>query len=106
MAGAGLAVSVPIASPPLARASASAYPALRACAIPSSSSSSTSSSTFRSSPLRAIAGLPGSRRAAGRRASIVCAVQGQDATIEGTRLLSLLFVFRSATKLFGGELVT
>jgi hypothetical protein len=36
----------------------------------------------------------------------VCAVQGQDATIEGTRLLSLLFVFRSATKLFGGELVT
>ncbi|PAN39249.1 hypothetical protein PAHAL_7G230800 [Panicum hallii] len=79
MAGAGLAVSVPIAAPPLARASASAYTARRVCAIPSSCSSS---SSFRSSPLRATTGLPGNRRAARRGASVACAVHGQDTTIE------------------------
>ncbi|RCV34678.1 hypothetical protein SETIT_7G178000v2 [Setaria italica] len=78
---AGLAVSVPIAAPPPTRASATAYRARRACAIPCSSYSSTSS-TFRSSPLRAITGLSGSRRCAGRGASVLRAVQGQDTTIE------------------------
>ncbi|CAN6249473.1 unnamed protein product [Urochloa humidicola] len=73
MAGAGLAVSAPIAAPPLSRA----YQARRVCAIPPSSSSS-SSSCFRSSRLRATAGLSGNRRGA----PVACAVQGQDTTIE------------------------
>ncbi|XP_039820992.1 thioredoxin M2, chloroplastic-like [Panicum virgatum] len=79
MAGAGLAVSIPIASPPLARASAPAYPARRVCAMPSSSSSG---SSFRSSPLRAIAGFSGNRQRPRRGASVACAVQGQDTSIE------------------------
>ena len=84
MAGAGLAVPVPVASPPLARASASAYTgtARRVCAIPSSPSFS-SSSSFRSSPLRAIAGFSGNRQRPRRGASVACAVQGQDTSIEG-----------------------
>ncbi|KAG2573546.1 hypothetical protein PVAP13_7KG260300 [Panicum virgatum] len=70
MAGAGLAVPVPVASPPLARASASAYTgtARRVCAIPSSPSFS--SSSFRSSPLRATAGFSGNRRRPCRGASV------------------------------------
>ncbi|KAF8702802.1 hypothetical protein HU200_032633 [Digitaria exilis] len=72
---AGLFVPVPVASPPLARASASAHPARRACAI---TPASCSSATFRSSPLRAATGLPGNRRGA----SVVRAVEGQDTTIE------------------------
>ncbi|CAL5030858.1 unnamed protein product [Urochloa decumbens] len=81
MAGAGLAVSVAIAAPPLARATASTYPARRVCAIPSSSSSS-SGSSFGSLPLRATTGLSGNRRGARRGVSVACAVQGQDTTIE------------------------
>ncbi|WVZ86512.1 hypothetical protein U9M48_033275 [Paspalum notatum var. saurae] len=78
MAAAGLAVSVSVsvASPPLARASASPRPAHSIVAIPFSSSTATS---FRSSPPRAINGFSRSRpRDTGRGASVVCAVQGQD----------------------------
>ncbi|KAJ1271985.1 hypothetical protein BS78_06G168600 [Paspalum vaginatum] len=79
MAAAGLAVSVSVsvASPPLARASASSHPARSIVAIPSSSTTT----SFRSSPPRAINGLSRTRsrpRGAGRGASVVCAVQGQD----------------------------
>ncbi|CAD6262954.1 unnamed protein product [Miscanthus lutarioriparius] len=71
---AGLAFPVPVASSPLACASSPAHPAHRiCCAIPS---------TVKSSPLRATTGLSGNRRGTGRGASVVCAVQGQDATIQ------------------------
>lgn len=108
----GLAVSVPAASPPLARASASAYPARRAaCAITFASCSS--ATTFRSSPLRAATGLPGNRRGA----SVVRAAQDQDtSTIEGIYdraglLLTALVTVRvsicyyGVTITFGRELV-
>ncbi|EES12552.1 hypothetical protein BDA96_06G173000 [Sorghum bicolor] len=73
---AGLAFPVPAASSPLARVSSPAHTAHRiCCAIPSSSSPR----TVKYPPLRAATVLSGNRRGTGRGASVVCAVQGQDA---------------------------
>lgn len=78
---AGLAF--PVASFQLACVSSHPHPGHRiCCAIPSSSSRR----IVKSSPLRATTVLSRERRGTGRGASVVCAVQGQDTTIQGTRV--------------------
>lgn len=74
---AGLAF--PVASFQLACVSSHPHPGHRiCCAIPSSSSRR----IVKSSPLRATTVLSRERRGTGRGASVVCAVQGQDTTIQ------------------------